>query len=106
MRPHFWFWRPRTASLAIKVAGQGTENARTRPRLITIVHPTEHRIGQAPSMAALRAEIRHLATFDTLGNLFAPRVLLRGETGTGKALAAQIIRGRGSRGSGPFLDAE
>jgi DNA-binding NtrC family response regulator len=106
MLPHFWLWWPHMASVAIKVSGQEMENARARPRLITIIHPTEHLIGQAPSMAALRAEIRHLATFDSLGNLFAPRVPLRGETETRKALAAQIIRGSGPRGSGPFLDAE
>jgi len=48
------------ASLAIKVSRQGTENAGARPHLITIVHPTEHLIGQALSTAALRAEICHL----------------------------------------------
>jgi DNA-binding NtrC family response regulator len=54
--------------------------------LIPAAHPTERLVGEAPAIGALRAQIRHLATFDTLGNPFVPTLLLHGETGTGKGL--------------------
>jgi Sigma-54 interaction domain len=75
-----------------------------RPHLIPALHPTERLIGQAPAIAALRTQIRHLATFDTLGNPFVPTVLLQGETGTGKGLVARIIHDSGPRAQGPFLE--
>jgi DNA-binding NtrC family response regulator len=49
-------------------------------------HPTDRLIGTYPAVAALRAQIRHLAAFDSLGNPAVPTVLLQGETGTGKGL--------------------
>jgi transcriptional regulator with AAA-type ATPase domain len=45
--------------------------------------PTTALVGQSPAMHALRTQLRHLATFDMLGNAHAPTVLLQGETGTG-----------------------
>lgn len=75
-----------------------------RPHLITTVHPTERLVGEAPTIATLRAQIRHLVTFDTIGNPFVPTVLLRGETGTGKGLAARIIHDSGPRAQDPFLE--
>jgi DNA-binding NtrC family response regulator/class 3 adenylate cyclase len=75
-----------------------------RPHLIATVHPTERLVGQAPAIAALRAQIRHLVAFDTLGNPFVPTVLLHGETGTGKGLVARIIHDSGPRAQGPFLE--
>jgi DNA-binding NtrC family response regulator len=92
------------APLAIDVLGQETENAMARPRLIATVHPTERLVGQAPAVAALRAHIRHLVTFDTIGNPFVPTVLLHGETGTGKGLVSRIIHDSGPRAQGPFLE--
>ena len=37
----------------------------SRPHLIPAVHPTERLVGEAPAIAALRAQIRHLAAFDS-----------------------------------------
>jgi transcriptional regulator with AAA-type ATPase domain len=55
---------------------------------------------------ALRLQLRHLATFDTLGNPHAPTVLLHGETGTGKGLIARILHASGPRAAGPFLEVD
>jgi hypothetical protein len=55
------------------------------PRLIPPLHATERLVGDAPAIVALRAQIRHLAAFDTIGNPFVPTVLLHGKP----------VRGRG-----------
>jgi transcriptional regulator with AAA-type ATPase domain/predicted ATPase len=55
-------------------------------------------------MAALRAQIRHLVTFDTIGSALVPTLLLQGETGTGKSLVARIVHDSGPRAAGPFVD--
>ena len=67
-------------------------------------HPTDRLVGTCPALAALRAQIRHLAAFDTLGNPAVPTVLLQGETGTGKGLVARVLHDSGPRAQGPFLD--
>src|SRR5262245_14450898 len=67
-------------------------------------HPTERLIGQSSAMKALRLQLRHLATFDTLGNPHAPTVLLQGDTGTGKGLIARILHDSGPRAAGPLLE--
>ena len=67
-------------------------------------HPTDRLLGCSPAISALRAQIRHLAPFDTVGSLYAPTVLLQGETGTGKGLVAQVIHDSGPRAQGPFID--
>jgi len=65
--------------------------------------PTAPLVGQSPAMHTLRTQLRHLATFDTLGNAHAPTVLLQGETGTGKGLVAQVLHASGPRARGPFV---
>jgi two-component system, NtrC family, response regulator AtoC len=67
-------------------------------------HPTRRLVGNAPAMAALRAQIRQLAPFDTLGSPAVPTLLLQGETGTGKGLVARVIHDSGPRARGPFID--
>jgi DNA-binding NtrC family response regulator/predicted ATPase len=67
-------------------------------------HPTHRLVGNAPAMAALRAQIRHLAPFDTLGSPAVPTLLLQGETGTGKGLVARVIHDSGPRAAGPFIE--
>ena len=68
-------------------------------------HPTDRLLGRSPAISALRAQIRHLAAFDTVGSPHAPTVLLQGETGTGKGLVARVIHDSGPRAQGPFIDA-
>ena len=67
-------------------------------------HPTDRLVGHAPAVQALRAQIRHLATFDTVGSAFVPTLLLQGETGTGKGLVARVIHDSGPRAQGPFVE--
>jgi len=74
------------------------------PRPASSLHPTDRIVGQAPAIAALRAQIRHLASFDVLGNPYVPTVLLHGETGTGKGLVARVMHDSGPRAQGPFID--
>ena len=61
-------------------------------------------VGSAPSIDALRAQIRHLASFDAPGNPNAPTILLQGETGTGKGLVARVLHDAGGRARGPFVE--
>jgi len=67
-------------------------------------HPTHRLVGHAAAMDALRAQIRHLAPFDTLGSPAVPTLLLQGETGTGKGLVARVIHDSGPRAAGPFIE--
>jgi DNA-binding NtrC family response regulator/tetratricopeptide (TPR) repeat protein/class 3 adenylate cyclase len=67
-------------------------------------HPTDRIVGHAPALDALRTQIRHLATFDTMGSAFVPTLLLQGETGTGKGLVARVIHDSGPRVHGPFVE--
>jgi DNA-binding NtrC family response regulator/predicted ATPase len=68
------------------------------------LHPVDRLVGHSPAVAALRRQIRHLATFDTVGQPSAPTLLLQGETGTGKGLVARVVHDSGGRAAGPFID--
>ena len=67
-------------------------------------HPTDRLVGHAPAIQALRAQIRHLATFDIVGSAFVPTLLLQGETGTGKGLVARVVHDSGPRAHGPCVN--
>src|SRR5919108_2691594 len=69
-----------------------------------IDHPTHRLMGNSPTIEALRAQIRHLAPFDSVGSPVVPTLLLQGETGTGKGLVARIIHDSGPRAPGPFIE--
>src|SRR5262245_61269478 len=66
-------------------------------------HPADRLVGTSPGIAALRAQIQHLARFDILGSAAVPTVLLQGETGTGKGLVARVMHDSGPRAMGPFI---
>ncbi|MBI3990006.1 MAG: sigma-54 factor interaction domain-containing protein [candidate division NC10 bacterium] len=74
-----------------------------RPSPSSPDHPTDRLIGNSPAICTLRAKIRYLASFDTVGNPYVPTVLLHGETGTGKGLVARIIHDSGPRAHSPFI---
>jgi two-component system, NtrC family, response regulator AtoC len=80
------------------------EVAMDRSNPVSRVHPTDRLLGNASAIQALRAQIRHLAAFDAIGNAFVPTLLLQGETGTGKGLVARVIHDSGPRAGGPFID--
>jgi len=80
------------------------EAAMARSDPVPHAHPTDRIVGHAPVIDALRAQLRHLATFDTVGSAFVPTLLLQGETGTGKGLVARVIHDSGPRAQGPFVE--
>ena len=66
--------------------------------------PTEVIVGSTPAIRELRSQIRRLAGFDAVRSPHVPTVLLWGETGTGKGLAARALHDSGPRAAGPFVD--
>jgi hypothetical protein len=48
-----------------------------REAALPIQHPTDRLVGHTPAIQALRAQIRHLAAFDAVGNPSASTVLLQ-----------------------------
>ena len=65
--------------------------------------PVESLLGASPSMTAVRSRILQVARADRVGEA-GPTVLISGETGTGKELAARAIHAAGPRAQGPFVD--
>jgi two-component system response regulator AtoC len=74
------------------------------PRFTSLGDPTNRIVGLSPAIAALRTQIQHLAAFDAVGNLYAPTLLLQGETGTGKGLVARVVHDSGPRAHNPFIE--
>src|SRR5215471_9544093 len=88
----------------ISVLAVEREAVMARLDSVSHAHPTDHIVGNAPVIQALRTQIRHLATFDTVGSAFVPTLLLYGETGTGKGLVARVIHDSGPRAQEPFVE--
>jgi two-component system response regulator AtoC len=65
--------------------------------------PVASLLGVSPGMEEVRRRIRQVAAADRLGDA-GPTVLITGETGTGKELAARAIHAAGPRASGPFVE--
>jgi two-component system response regulator AtoC len=65
--------------------------------------PVASLLGTSRAMDEVRQRILQVAAADRLGDA-GPTVLLTGETGTGKELAARAIHAAGPRASGPFVE--
>ena len=65
--------------------------------------PLGELIGESPEIAALRETIARLLQRQSDTRRLPP-ILIQGETGTGKGLAAHVIHGAGPRAGGPFVD--
>ena len=81
-----------------------TENIMTERSIVPTSDTTNHILGHSVAIRALRTQIRHLTSFDAVGNPHVPTLLLQGETGTGKGLVARVIHDSGPRVHGPFLE--
>jgi DNA-binding NtrC family response regulator len=85
------------------------ESQRVRGELAYLRHraghaaPVESLLGASPAIEAVRQRILQVARADRLGEA-GPTVLLTGETGSGKELAARAIHAAGPRADGPFVE--
>src|SRR2546422_7237123 len=106
-RRHSWRMQPpraRNGSATAILSPVEREAVMARSDPLPLAHPTGRIVGNAPAIQSLRAQIRHLVTFDTVGSAFVPTLLLQGETGTGKGLVARVIHDSGPRAHGQFVD--
>ena len=65
--------------------------------------PVASLLGKSPAMEEVRQRILQVAVADRVGDA-GPTVLVTGETGTGKELAARAIHAAGPRAAGPFIE--
>nr|VFJ75988.1 MAG: two component, sigma54 specific, transcriptional regulator, Fis family [Candidatus Kentron sp. FW] len=79
---------------ALEAAKLKQENVELRQEVIPVAEP----VGRSPLMQALRDQIKRVAQHDT-------PVLITGESGSGKEVAARYLHGLSNRASGPFVRA-
>jgi DNA-binding NtrC family response regulator len=60
-------------------------------------------IGESPAMQTARLQIERIAQLVSVGNATPPTVLITGETGTGKDVAARLLHQRCSHSDRPFV---
>jgi len=61
-------------------------------------------IGESPPMQELKRQIARIAALEPPGGGDAPTILVLGETGVGKEIAARAIHALSPRASGPFVE--
>ena len=66
--------------------------------------PLQLLLGDCPEMREVRGQIERIARMERQSGAGAPPVLILGETGTGKGLAARSIHRASSRSASPFVD--
>jgi len=63
----------------------------------------EELVGKSPAIESVRKDLRRLLALVREGRRL-PAILIQGETGTGKGLAAKLLHRHGPRSRGPFVD--
>jgi two-component system, NtrC family, response regulator AtoC len=63
-------------------------------------------LGDSPAMQSVRAQIEQIARLSSLAEAIPPTVLITGETGTGKDVAARLLHQLGNAAQRPFVQVD
>jgi len=63
-------------------------------------------LGESHAMQSLRAQIEQIARLASLSNVVPPTILITGETGSGKDVAARLLHHLGSAAERPFVQVD